>query len=162
MNRPVVARTTPPPQPVPFARQQTALQSNPGRPLDNTALTQIQSSQPSPQRTLIRPAGVPQRSLPQANAPQGGGQFNRPAGGGQGSGQPEIRRGINPGQPPAGTGAPVPLNRPQQVEPRNVPPQVGRPRSVEQPVGGPAEKQERQQRRVEKQEEKRGEKREER
>src|SRR5260370_37084082 len=99
MNRPVVARTTPPPQPVPFARQQTALQSNPGRPLDNTALNQIQSSQPSPQRTLIRPAGVPPRTSTQANAPQGGGQFNSQAGGAQqGGGPPEIPRGISPCQ----------------------------------------------------------------
>jgi hypothetical protein len=141
MNRAVVARATPPPQAVPFVQQQTALRSNPGRPLDNTALNQIQSSQPPPQRTLIRPAGVPPRSLTPANAQQGGGQFN-----GQAGGQPQIQRGNNPGQPPAATGAPAPGNcsqqveqrnvppqvsRPQQVEPRNVPPQVGRPQQVE-------------------------------
>lgn len=46
-NRRIVARATPPPPPVPFAQQQTALQANPGRPLDRTAVSQIQQSQPS-------------------------------------------------------------------------------------------------------------------
>src|SRR6185295_6226927 len=45
-NRRIVARATPPPPPVPFAQRQTALQANPGRPLDRTAVTQIQQSQP--------------------------------------------------------------------------------------------------------------------
>src|SRR5580704_3710802 len=56
MNRTVVARATPPPRPVPFAQQQTALQSNPGRPLDRSTLNQIQSTQPAQPRALVRQA----------------------------------------------------------------------------------------------------------
>jgi hypothetical protein len=56
MNRQVVARTAPPPPPVPFSQQQSALRSNPGRPVDSSALSQIQNSQPAT-RQLVRPAG---------------------------------------------------------------------------------------------------------
>jgi hypothetical protein len=56
MNRPVVARMTPPPAPVPFARQQEALRANPGRPLPPV-------SQPTA-RANIRSAGVPVTSAP--------------------------------------------------------------------------------------------------
>jgi hypothetical protein len=51
MNRPVVARMTPPLAPVPFARQQEALRANPGRPVPP-------ASQPAA-RANIRSAGVP-------------------------------------------------------------------------------------------------------
>ncbi len=55
LNRSVVARATPPPAPVPFAQQQAALQQNPGQPLNRTALTQMQRSQPVPGGGLARP-----------------------------------------------------------------------------------------------------------
>lgn len=47
MNRPVVARMTPPPAPVPFARQQEALLANPGRPLNANAVRSMQGSPPA-------------------------------------------------------------------------------------------------------------------
>jgi hypothetical protein len=56
MNRPVVARMTPPPAPVPFARQQEALRANPGRPLPP-------ASQPAG-RVNVRSAGVPVNAAP--------------------------------------------------------------------------------------------------
>ena len=48
LSRPVVARTAPPPAAVPFARQQTALAKNPGRPLAVTEIQQIRQSAPPP------------------------------------------------------------------------------------------------------------------
>ncbi len=52
INRPVVARMTPPPAPVPFARQQEALRANPGHPIAPRSL-------PSAVRPNVRTAGVP-------------------------------------------------------------------------------------------------------
>ena len=43
MNRPVVARTAPPPAPVSFDRQQAAIRANGGRPLGRTQFTALQS-----------------------------------------------------------------------------------------------------------------------
>lgn len=42
MNRPVVARTAPPPAPVSFDRQQTAIRANGGRPLARSQITALQ------------------------------------------------------------------------------------------------------------------------
>jgi len=47
-NRRVVARTAPPPAPVPFERQQAALARNPGRPLPSTEVRQLRESSPAP------------------------------------------------------------------------------------------------------------------
>ena len=46
MNRPVVARTAPPPAPVPFDRQQPALARNPGRPLPAATVQQMRQATP--------------------------------------------------------------------------------------------------------------------
>jgi hypothetical protein len=48
LSRPVVARTAPPPAPVPFDRQQPALAKNPGRPLPTADVQQIRQSAPPP------------------------------------------------------------------------------------------------------------------
>jgi hypothetical protein len=48
LSRPVVARTAPPPAPVPFERQQAALAQNPGRPLPPTQVQQMRQSAPAP------------------------------------------------------------------------------------------------------------------
>jgi hypothetical protein len=48
LSRPVVARTAPPPAPVPFERQQAALAQNPGRPLAGNEIQQIRQSAPAP------------------------------------------------------------------------------------------------------------------
>jgi hypothetical protein len=58
-NRRFVARESPPAPPVPFAQRQTALQANPGRPLDRATNDQIQRSQPSPPRPAFRRATPP-------------------------------------------------------------------------------------------------------
>ena len=47
LSRPVVARTAPPPAPVPFDRQQAALNQNPGRPLPAATVQQIRQNAPA-------------------------------------------------------------------------------------------------------------------
>jgi hypothetical protein len=81
--RSVVARATPPPVPVPFAQQQSALQQNPGQPLNRAALSQIQRTQPTPAgaapaRPMYRQAQVTQAS-PSPMTPTPAAPFNRPA-----------------------------------------------------------------------------------
>ena len=93
-NRAVVARSAPPPPPVSFAQQQSALQQNPGQPLNRAALSQIQSTQPAPQGV------VQQRPLYRPAQPNQQGQFNSGGFGGPGPGG-QGQRGQNPaGQAP--------------------------------------------------------------
>jgi hypothetical protein len=79
--RPVFAQRTPPPAPVPFAARQQALQANPGRPLEPSAVQQLRTTAPVRQpavRTL--PPSNPQRpAFPQNNtqANPNGQQFGR-------------------------------------------------------------------------------------
>ncbi|TAK42884.1 MAG: hypothetical protein EPO29_05865 [Betaproteobacteria bacterium] len=47
-KRPVVAKATPPPAPVPFAAKQSALAAQPGRPLDAAALAAVKPAAPAP------------------------------------------------------------------------------------------------------------------
>jgi hypothetical protein len=90
MARSVVARATPPPAPVPFAQQQSALQQNPGQPLNHAALNQIQRTQPTPagnapvrpafrQAQVTRNAPVPAAVAPAPATPAPAAPFNRPA-----------------------------------------------------------------------------------
>jgi hypothetical protein len=69
INRPMVARMTPPPAPVPFARQQEALRANPGHPLDPRAVRNLEANQPA--RANVRPSGAPANAArPRPNAPE--------------------------------------------------------------------------------------------
>ncbi len=81
VNRTVVTRAAAPPPPVAFERQRVAMQSNPGRPPDRAAITQVRSSAPAPQqRPMYRQAPAvqaqPERQFnrPQENQPR---QFDR-------------------------------------------------------------------------------------
>lgn len=124
-SRPVIARATPPPPPVPFAQKQQALAANPGRPLDVGQVQQLRAAQPVAAHPYVRqtqvppPAGQFNRPLGQPSQPnpQQPGQFNRPA-----------------NQPPARTYAPPPSqNNPPPAQPR---PQVyPRPAEVPPPNG---------------------------
>jgi len=112
-NRTVVARATPPPAPVPFAQQQTALQQNPGQPLNRATLNQMQrGGQPRPfyRQAQARPTS-PNVSGPPAQAPTQPVPFNRP------SRPQEVQTPANPGAPP------VPLDR--RNRPQDVPAQPG-------------------------------------
>lgn len=97
-NRGMVARTAPPSAPVSFNQRQVLLQQNPGQPLNQTQLGQIQQAQPQQQERRYRsampqqqpnvaPAGVPQNNFPQNNFPQNNVPQNGGAQGGFGQGQ---------------------------------------------------------------------------
>ncbi|MBS0419009.1 MAG: hypothetical protein JSR66_14950 [Proteobacteria bacterium] len=84
MNRPVVARTAPPPAPVSFDRQQAAIRENGGRPLGRPQLTALQSQSPTVNQQRVRVvAPSPIRPI------QGGQRFGtaRPE-----NGRPEVGR----------------------------------------------------------------------
>jgi hypothetical protein len=140
MNRGIVARATPPPAPVPFAQRQAALQSSPGRPLDQSAINQIRQRQPQPSRPAIRQAGPigqqPGRGPEQpVVAPQPGEQFPRR--------QPDPRRIPSPsGQPPSpqteGRGQRFPVPQPRPSAPAQEQPQIRRapqPSPAQRPPG---------------------------
>lgn len=55
-SRPVVARTAPPPAPVPFARQQQAIQANGGRPIRISEERQMQTQTTRPNIRIAPPA----------------------------------------------------------------------------------------------------------
>jgi len=63
-NRTLMARATPPAAPVPFERQQSALQANPGQPVNRTAIRQLQPSSASP--AVTQHAQIRQLSAPPA------------------------------------------------------------------------------------------------
>ena len=60
LNRPVVAKNTPPPPPVPFAQRQAALAANPGHPLDPQTVQHMRANQAAQMHPLVRPAMVRQ------------------------------------------------------------------------------------------------------
>jgi hypothetical protein len=75
VNRPIVARTAPPPAPVPFERQQEAIRANGGRPLARSQLTQLQPA--AAQRVRVVSPGPVRQQFGTARPaqPVGGGQF---------------------------------------------------------------------------------------
>jgi len=119
-DRPVVAKATPPPPPVSFEKQQSALAAHPGQPL---ARNEVEN---------IRPANA-ERPLVRQAAPSQPGTPNR--GGGQVAGTPGApnRQPGNPANGPA-NGAP---NRPAGNPSVTAPPRNDRPGSV-QPDNRPA------------------------
>ncbi len=160
-NRAVVAKTTPPPAPVPFAQRQQALTANPGRPLDSTEVQRLRSTQPAPPRPLVRQAQTPPANPsrpggPVATPPPAGGNQNPPPGRDQmRPPQRDYRQPAPPQQqaPPQQNNVPPPRvqprdvpppqqnNTPPRVEPRDAPPPRPQPRDVPPPrqVERPAE-----------------------
>jgi len=53
VNRPVVARTAPPPAPIPFERQQAAIRANGGRPLERAQMSALQPAAASNPRVRV-------------------------------------------------------------------------------------------------------------
>jgi hypothetical protein len=122
MNRTVVARATPPPAPVPFAQQQSALQANPGQPLPRTQVNQMQRLQPlaTQPRPMYRqaqstPAGSPATGQTNA-APLAAPRNNPPV-----PTQPNIRQERaftpNPTSAPTPASAPPPAPKPDFTRP---------------------------------------------
>ncbi len=81
LSRPVVARTAPPPAPVPFDRQQAALNQNPGRPLPAASVQQMRQNAPARSAPVrVVDMGKVQRVQPTVGAaPQGGARQANPA-----------------------------------------------------------------------------------
>src|SRR5262249_54024934 len=94
INRPVVAKATPPPPPVPFARQQQALAAHPGQPL---APHEVQQLRPAgtPTATVVKPAPPGKPTAPSSKPAE----------------QPVAANAKQPANPPAAATAP-PSNRP--------------------------------------------------
>jgi hypothetical protein len=100
--RPVVAKTTPPPAPVPFARQQQAIQANGGRPI---SVAQERQMEPQNTRSNVRIAPPARTVTPQSdrrnaveNRPNQPNQVNPPVNANPpNQGNPSNR----PNQPPA-------------------------------------------------------------
>jgi hypothetical protein len=92
VNRPVVARTAPPPAPVSFERQQEAIRANGGRPLARSQMTQLQPAAAANSRVRMVGSG-PLRPIQ-----NGGQQF--------GSARPDQPGGVVGSRPtPADRGA---------------------------------------------------------
>jgi hypothetical protein len=122
VNRNVVAKTAPPPAPVPVAQQVQAVQANGGRPV---AATQIRANQPEPARANVKVAAPAKAAvLP----PTGQSQQSRPGE----PAQPSARNRNN-GQPaqanqPNQPAAAQPANRPANENPNQ--PNANRPANV--------------------------------
>ncbi len=147
LQRPVVAKASPPPAPVPFAAKQSALAANPGRPLDAAALAAVKPTAPAPAPSVklvspAQPAVAPPRQ--QAVAP-GGRQAPEAAKGLQ---PPEAKKGPQPSEAKKGPRAREAQEAPQPPEARKAPqPPVSVPRPPEaQKAPQPPEAQKRPQR----------------
>jgi hypothetical protein len=112
MNRPVVARMTPPPAPVPFARQQEALRANPGHPLAPAAVRNMQASR----QENVRPSGVPVNAAP-VNRPS-------PAPAASSTPRPEVRPDA---RPEPRTEAPAPHANPSAAQNRETQKKTSKP-----------------------------------
>ena len=134
LSRPVVARTAPPPAPVPFDRQQPALAKNPGRPLPTTDVQQLRQGAPATSSAVrVVDMGRVRRVQPNIQpavtaGPQGSpGPAPQPA---QQNAPPRRQ------QPPPQVSLPPPQRQqPAVVERQNVPP--GRERGQQQQVTPP-------------------------
>ena len=116
-SRPVVARKTPPPAPVPFAQKQAALTANAGRPLDRSQVQQIRQSQPAPARPAVRQV---QARAAAPNPPPPSGQARPNA---QPPQPPRPAPAATPAAPPAQAPKPAPQSTPTP-QTRQAPPPV--------------------------------------
>jgi hypothetical protein len=138
--RPVVAKETPPPAPVPFAARQPALAANPGKPLDAAALAAVKPVVPAPAPAVkvVSPA-QPVVAPPKQQAAVPGGP--RSAETQKGTQPPEAQKGppsVRVPRPPETQTAPPPMNVPRPLEtPKGPPPSVSAPRPPEAQTAPP-------------------------
>jgi len=129
MNRQVIAKRTPPPAPVPFAKQQQALAAHPGQPL---AAHEIQSLRPAgaaAARPMVKVAPPGKPATPTTGHPGNAPNAGRP--GQPAPPQPPNRPETKPSEPPARPQTPPPAapkptppaeaNRPPAAQPPNRP-----------------------------------------
>lgn len=126
VNRPVVARTPPPPAAVPFARQQAMIAQNGGRPLAATQMQSLQRSAPAPPQ--------PVRVMNQAQIRQVPTLAARPAPQNNGAMRPQTQPAARPpAQQPANGGWRTFGEKPQTAPARPAPQQSSRPAPAETP-----------------------------
>lgn len=122
--RAVVAKTAPPPAPVPFARQQQSIQANGGQPLARSEQLRLETPNQEVRRNVrIAPAQRRVAPLP-ANRADRPSQPNQP-GNPKDASAPDLGRGNRPSQPGNQTEMVNPRtgnDRPPASEPRAVPP----------------------------------------
>jgi hypothetical protein len=91
VNRPVVARTAPPPAPVPFERQQEAIRANGGRPLARSQMIQLQPAAAANSRVRMVGSGPLRPML------NGGQQFGTARPGGPAAADRPSQQGASAG-----------------------------------------------------------------
>ena len=104
-NRAVVARSAPPPAPVPFARQQQAIQANGGRPIGVKEERQMQTQRPNIRMAPPARQVTPQMQNGVQNRPNN--QPNQPT---QGNPQVQPKQAVQPNQPAPNTNRPAYTN----------------------------------------------------
>jgi hypothetical protein len=143
-NRAVVAKTPPPPRPVPFAAQQKDLQANQGRPLDPEQMrrlrpeaerqaprTNVRVAPPAPKPVPVERVARPRRGRPeQPERPQAKPPVKRPEAPTQPA-QPEMAKPAQPERP--ATQAPPPSERIREDRP----PAAQRPAAPTPPAQAP-------------------------
>ncbi len=112
MNRPVVAKATPPPQAVPFAKQQQAMAAHPGVPLAKREMQTLRPASTAATHPMVKQAPPGKPATPAMNRPGSQPPANTP--GGQAA--PNNRPGES--QPP---GPQAPNDRPPSTQPSKRP-----------------------------------------
>lgn len=122
-ERPVVAKTAPPPAPVSFVRQQQEIQANGGRPPAVSEMRRVQTENAPQARPNIRIAPPAQPGTPRntiVNRPAGNAQNNQGNAQNNNNRPPAVNNSspVSPANPPTRTVAPTPT-------PGNVPANAG-------------------------------------
>jgi hypothetical protein len=119
MNRQVIAKRTPPPAPVPFAKQQQALAAHPGQPVGRQELQTLRPASTAAARPMVKQAPPGKPAAPNVGRPGNPPNAARP-------GQPEApaNQPMNrPGNPPAPNERPAGANPAQPNRPSPQPSQ---------------------------------------
>lgn len=111
VNRTIVTKTTPPPMPVPFERQQAKLAAQPGQPLARTEVETLRPASAPAARTHVKQAPQGRPAQADSTEPVARPASNSPGGRGGNRGQQPVSA-----QPPAATPAPA-ANPPAAVAP---------------------------------------------
>lgn len=119
MNRQVIAKKTPPPAPVPFARQQQALAAHPGQPLARSEMQTLRPAASAASHPMVRVAPPGRPATPSPGRP---------------GNLPVNQNAARPGQPapnnqPANRTPAQQNNRPDTNQPANRPPETQAPRT---------------------------------
>ncbi len=135
-NRQVVAKKTPPPPSVPFAKQQQALAAHPGQPVPRA---ELQSMRPAQTHPMVKQAPPAKPATPVAahgnpqNRPQAGRPETPPPAGNRTAPQPENRTAPAENRPPQEQ-----ENRPPAPAQPNRPAEPARPAEPNRPAPPPA------------------------